>query len=177
MIYVDEAEVHLNPPCTRIWAPVGEPAKIPSAGDNRKAVVYGGWDYENDNLVSQISQKKNSKEFIQFLDHIDAEMASNQKLKLVMDNAGYHKANRVKEKLRQKGDRFEVFWLPPYSPNLNLIERVWKYLKENVTNNYFFGNIDSLISATEHACESMKNTADKLLEVNFKTGKDLVRAA
>lgn len=176
-MYVDEAEVHLNPPCTRIWAPMGKPATIPSAGNNQKSVVYGAWDYEADNLISQISEKKNSKEFIQFLDHVDAEMPSNQKLQLVMDNAGYHKANRVKEKLQQRSERFEVFWLPPYSPNLNLIERVWKYLKENVTNNYFFGDIGSLISATEHACESMKTHADKLLEVNFKTGKDLVRAA
>ena len=70
----------------------------------------------------------------------------------------------------------EAFWLPPYSPELNLSERAWKYPKENVTTNYFFGELQDLSEATAKACSKLASPDEKVLQVNFKTGEHLSQA-
>ncbi len=169
--------MHLNPPLTKIWWRRGEPARVPSAGDDKKAVVWGAWDFRSDRLIWRISEDKNSREFVHFLRHLLAWQGGGRELILVMDNAGYHRANRVKRFLSDNSDRMQPFWLPPYSPELNLIERVWKYLKENVTNNYSFGDLSSLLEATEEACRRLASPSDKVLQVTFERGKNLLQAA
>jgi transposase len=56
---------------------------------------------------------------------------------IVLDNARIHHAKMVKEFLRQEGESFHLIFLPPYSPQLNPIERLWKWLKETVIANVF----------------------------------------
>jgi len=48
---------------------------------------------------------------------------------LVIDNASYHRTKAVRELLVDHSDHVFVIWLPPYSPELNLIEGLWGYLK------------------------------------------------
>ncbi len=57
-------------------------------------------------------------------------------LHLVIDQAGYHKAHAVKEKTEELN--IQLHFLPPYSPNLNPIERMWKVMNEQVRNNQHF---------------------------------------
>jgi transposase len=44
-------------------------------------------------------------------------------------------------------DRIEVYWLPPYCPSLNLIERLWGHLKRTALANVLFVTIDDLVRA------------------------------
>ncbi|MFP4029436.1 MAG: transposase, partial [Candidatus Brocadiia bacterium] len=67
--------------------------------------------------------------------------------------------------------------LPPYSPELNLIEYVWGYLKEKVTNNYYFGEMDHLLRALKKACRQLAAPESKILSVDFKTHNYLPEAA
>lgn len=45
-----------------------------------------------------------------------------------MDNARYQRFNKVTEHAAKLG--IDILFLPPYSPNLNLIERLWKFIKK-----------------------------------------------
>ena len=54
---------------------------------------------------------------------------------LVLDNARYQKCNVVQELARQL--RIELVYIPPYSPNLNLIERLWKFVKGELRSKYY----------------------------------------
>jgi len=60
---------------------------------------------------------------------------------LICDNAGYHKSKKVKEYLTDK--KIELLFLPPYSPNLNPIERLWKFMHKIVTNNKYYANFEA----------------------------------
>ena len=115
--------------------------------------------------------------FVEALEQLLQEGSADRKLLLVMDNAAYHRANRIKDFLRRHAEELEAFWLPPYSPELNLIEYIWGYLKENVTNNYFFGELRRLVEATQQACEQLSCPADDILKVEFKTSKYFSEAA
>ena len=57
-------------------------------------------------------------------------MSINKPTVIVLDNARIHTARKVKERLRDWQDRgLYIFYLPPYSPHLNIAERLWKELK------------------------------------------------
>jgi transposase len=53
---------------------------------------------------------------------------------IIMDNAGYNRAYPVQEYAKELN--IKIRYLPPYAPNLNLIERVWKFLKSKLKNKY-----------------------------------------
>lgn len=59
------------------------------------------------------------------------------KIYLILDNASHHHAKGVKLWLK-KHRRLKTIFLPTYSPNLNLIERLWRFFHQKVTNNHYF---------------------------------------
>lgn len=174
---MDESEVHLNPPLTRVWAKRGKPARVPAAGTDQKRVVFGAWNYRTEHFSWQIGEKKNSESFLGFLERLLAKRPPQRRLVLVMDNAGYHRAGKVQEFLKAHSEQIEPFWLPPYSPELNLIEYAWGYLKETATNNYFFGTVAKLQDAVAQACRQLNESPDSPIQLHFKTLANLRRAA
>lgn len=177
MVFVDECEVHLNPPLTRVWARRGEPARVPAAGEDKKAAVFGAWNYRTEGFSWRIEEGKNSESFLSFLKQLLRHKPRGRRLILVMDNAGYHRAGKVKEFLEQHAHDLEPFWLPPYSPELNLIEYVWGYIKQKATNNYFFGKLKLLVDAVADACRKLNVREDSMLQLHFKTVEHLRQAA
>jgi transposase len=81
-------------------------------------------------------EKVNSETVQAFFTELRAENGSNQRIHLTLDGAGYHRAKVVKD----KADALNItlHFLPPYSPNLNPIERLWKAMNEHVRNNKYF---------------------------------------
>lgn len=72
----------------------------------------------------------------------------NRKLIIIMDNAGWHKSKSLKIP-----ENIEIIFLPPYSPELNPIERLWKHIKKTSIHNILFQQIDELIKVV---CKSIK---------------------
>jgi transposase len=60
---------------------------------------------------------------------------------LVMDNAAWHKALVVPKNI-------EIVYLPPYSPELNPVERLWKYMKDKLLKNKVYQNLKDLEQET-----------------------------
>lgn len=58
--------------------------------------------------------------------------AANERAVVVLDNVGHHKSHALREVWRRYANRLEPFFLPGYAPQLNLIERLWRYLKLEV---------------------------------------------
>lgn len=59
-----------------------------------------------------------------------------ENIHIIWDNAGYHKSEKIQ--LFIKGTKITPHYLPPYSPNLNPIERLWKLMHEHVTYNRYY---------------------------------------
>jgi transposase len=91
-------------------------------------------------------ERKNGQSFIEFLEHLLVQTYPTQSVILVMDkdNASYHYSAPVRAALRLFAHRVRVFWLPQYCPELNLIERFWKHLKQTAWANKLSATIDSL---------------------------------
>lgn len=68
---------------------------------------------------------------------------------MVLDNARIHHAKLIQPFLEEHKDRLELFFLPPYSPELNLIEGLWGWMKRSVINNVFFQNVEEIRKAVQ----------------------------
>lgn len=68
---------------------------------------------------------------------------------LILDNASYHVAQGTKD--FPMPENIKLFYLPTYSPDLNSIERLWKYFKDRFINNRFFENIYQLRNTVNDA--------------------------
>ncbi len=71
-----------------------------------------------------------------------------QKIHLILDGAGYHRTDLVKD--IAEIFNIELHYLPPYSPNLNPIERLWKYMNEQVRNNVYFPDAKTFRETLRH---------------------------
>jgi transposase len=81
---------------------------------------------------------------------------------LIMDNARYQRCRLVMDKAHSLDIR--IVFLPPYSPNLNLIERLWKFLKKQVLYNKFYTDYEEFCSAISDCLEQTDTTYKEELE-------------
>jgi len=93
-----------------------------------------------------------------------------QKITLVMDNARYQKCALVMSLAAEL--KIDLLFLPPYSPNLNIIERLWKFVKKKSLNSRYyetFGEFQKAISGALHKCgDEWKDELKTLLVLNFQ---------
>ena len=75
---------------------------------------------------------------------------------LIMDNARYQKCKLVLEKAASLN--IQIVFLPPYSPNLNLIERLWKFVKKKVLYNQFYKDYEQFCMAILDCLEQTDTT-------------------
>lgn len=146
LIYQDETEIHRHPTLCRIWAPIGQQPQVPAPGKNEKQVVYGGVDYATAKITYTVAATKSGVHFLAFLVALVAAYAG-RKIRLVCDNGRFHTTKAVTAWLEAHRDEIEVYWLPPYCPSLNRIERLWGHLKRTVLANVLFATLDDLVAA------------------------------
>ena len=92
-----------------------------------------------------------------------------KKITVILDNARYYRSKVVAEYLQNS--RIELLFLPPYSPNLNLIERFWKFFKKQVLYNQYYETFSQFKSACEgffDDLESYHKQLCSLLTENFE---------
>ena len=92
------------------------------------------------------------------------------RITIVLDNAACQRASIVQKCALELG--IKLLFLPSYSPNLNLIERYWKYLKQSVLRNRYYANFDSFRDAITEFVQTSHRTQKKalasLMTLNFQ---------
>ena len=73
---------------------------------------------------------------------------SDESIALIMDQAGWHKSKEL-----IIPDNIKIIYLPPYSPELNPVERLWLHIKQNILNNRIYDTIEEL---EDKLCEFIK---------------------
>jgi len=154
-------EIHRLPPLTRMWGPVGEQPEVPSPGQNEKKVVYGGVDYATGRIVQTVADTKSGWNFLLFLIALVKAYAG-RKVRLVCDNGRFHQTQAVRRWLAAHADHVRIYWLPPYCPSLNLIERLWGHLKRTVLANVLFRTLDDLVRAFRRGVACLNGRRNKM---------------
>lgn len=143
VVYEDEIDIHLNPKIGLDWMNYGQQKLVMTPGKNEKAYVAGTLDVRTRNVLWVGGIDKNSTLFIEMLRKLDAHHPSAKWIYVVLDNFGIHKSRATKAVLREL-PRIRLIFLPPYSPDDNIIERLWLDLHANVTRNHQHTELPSL---------------------------------
>lgn len=161
MIFQDEMEIHLHPALTRTWAPVAHQPEVPAPGKNEKRVIYGGVDYTTGQLTYTVAETKCGASFLVFLIALLKQYVG-KKIVLVCDNGRFHTTKAVAEWLAGHRNQIQVYWLPPYSPSLNLIERLWGHLKRTVLANVLYSTMPELVAAFRKGVRRMTGDREQM---------------
>jgi transposase len=112
---------------------------VAAAGVDERIGVYGALDYASGQVLSQTVASKNGAGFAAFLEQM-AQTWPEQTLVLVLDNASSQRSEAMRTWWAEQDGRMLPFWLPTYAPRLNLLERVWRFLKQKLACHRFWDN-------------------------------------
>lgn len=143
LFFFDETNICWCPDTGRIYHTVGEQVKIDSPGQNQTKYILGSLEYPSGEGLYEIYPRKRHQEFRVHLGHL-MEMYPDDFLFVVRDNASSHVTPKLDEFLIGNKDRLCLVPLPTRSPHLNLIERLWHYMRDNITRNHFYATFEEL---------------------------------
>lgn len=140
ILFEDEASLSSIPTTTRMWSPKGNQPKIKTDSTKRERLtMFGSVSIFSKKSYSAFTPKGNSQYFKDYLEYILEEIP-NKNIIMVLDNIKFHKANIINKEFLPKVKRLKFLFLPPYSPNMNLQEWIWKELRSKVTHNTYYEN-------------------------------------
>jgi hypothetical protein len=129
LYFGDESHFGLTPNVPYAWQTKHNPILLPAAKGKFLNVV-GLMNRKNDLFFEMNETTFNSDKIICFLDRFAAQIV--KKTVVVLDNSPIHRSNKFKAKIKQwEEDDLLIYFLPPYSPELNLIEILWRRIKYN----------------------------------------------
>jgi transposase len=129
LLYFDETGFSPNPPLQYGWTPIGQ-TRCAETGVHRQRVnVLGALDHGGKLLWTVKEQHTVREDVMAFFDRIAEQPHSVPRI-VVLDNANIHHGEAMEQKRRQWQRRaLYLYYLPPYSPELNRIEILWKQAK------------------------------------------------
>jgi len=162
VLYVDEVDVHLNPKIGPDWMLEKQQKDVLTPGQNAKHYLAGALDATTGRLQWVAGPKKTSALFIALVDHLLAcRTYLDQTIHLVLDNFRIHSSRAVAAAQLRWGERVQLHFLPPYCPDHNRIERLWKDLHDNVTRNHRCQTMDELLEKVRHYLNQRKRGPHK----------------
>lgn len=137
ILFEDEASFQLDPTLHRTWSRVGVQPRIPTRGERKTAHIYGTIALHDARFTYAFAEVFNGGTFLSFLKILVGRYR--RKIFLIIDNGPCHNLDAVGQAwLAANAHRIELHRLPPYSPELNAIEAVWKRTRRMTTHNRFF---------------------------------------
>lgn len=117
---------------TKAWIKKGEEKQIKTNTGRGRLNINEVLDPETMDVTVHFSETINAQETIKLFDKIQLVYHDKTTIYVIIDNARYYKNKEVTAYLARKCCRIKILFLPPYSPNLNYIERLWKYIKKRI---------------------------------------------
>ena len=137
VLFQDESSFYQSGIPSRCWTQKGTTPTLPIHGSYTRLNVFGAVNPFTGESFFQYISRLNADCFLSFLRGILNVYPDASKIYVVIDNAPGHRANKVREFVARQ-PRLVLIRLPPYSPDLNPIETVWREVKRDVVYNTFY---------------------------------------
>jgi transposase len=145
VFHADEVDIHLNPKIGLDWMNRGDQRLVTTPGKNVKHYLAGARNVDTGRITWVESDRKRSALFCDLLDRLLAEYPDAKRLHVIVDNYIIHSSKITARHVASFDGRIVLHFLPPYSPDHNLIERAWQDLHANVTRNHRCKSMDELL--------------------------------
>jgi len=128
--FADEAGVRSDYHSGTTWAPKGETPVVQATGARFSVNMISAVSPRGDFRFMVVEGGVNSSVFVEFLKRLV--IGSKKKIFLIVDGYPAHKSKKAKEFIASLDGQLELFYLPPYSPELNPDELAWNTLKNGI---------------------------------------------
>jgi transposase len=142
---LDECHFHQHGTTLAMWIPPEDKDPTVLQYPTRKGIsVFGAVNIRTGEFAGMMSDVFNAITFQRFL-MVLIKRGKGKRMQIIIDNARYHHAKLILPWLDEHKDQLFLDYLPPYSPELNPIERVWKLLKKLRLHNQYFTDLKGVI--------------------------------
>jgi len=145
--FVDAAHPQHNPVIACGWIKRGEEREVPTNTGRQRVNINGAVDLERFEPVVRFDDTINADSTIALFEQLEQCNLAAAWIYVICDNARYYRSRAVQDYV--KTSRIKLVFLPPYAPNLNLIERLWKFFKKKTLYNRYFGSFAEFKAACE----------------------------
>jgi transposase len=161
LYYGDGSGFSLVPYIPYAWQEIGTTIEIPSF-KSKTLNLFGIWDAKKDLNLYSFEGNLTSDIIIEYINDFSKKIT--KKTVLVLDNAPIHKSKIFKIKIKEWAEKgLKIFHLPSYSPHLNLIEHLWRFMKYEWIEFSVYNSWENLLKYIE----KVANNFGSLYTINF----------
>jgi transposase len=146
LLFADACHPTYNVVASYGWIKKGQEKAIATNSGRQRVNINGVVNIDSLQMTVDFAESINGASTIRLFEKIDKLYPSANRIHIVLDNAKYYHSYEVRDGLA-KHKRIKLHYLPPYSPNLNLVERVWKFFHEKVRNNRYYATFQDFQAA------------------------------
>lgn len=169
--YADAVHPQHNTACSYGWIKKGKNKEIKTNTGRQRVNINGVVNaHDPTDVVIEESISINAQSTIAMFKKLENKNPELSVIYVIADNARYYRNNLVKDFL--KTSKIQLLFLPPYSPNLNLIERLWRLLKKTVLYNKYYEKFTDFRNAILNFFTQIKTYTTQLqslMTLNFHT--------
>jgi transposase len=148
LAFLDSTDLHWNPDIGSTYGLAGKQLKVDSPGlENPWYALFGSLIFPSGEGLYTIHHRKRAAELLEHLQLL-IDLEPGAFWFVILDNASAHTTAAIHSFEQQHLDRLELVYLPTYSPHLNLIERLWRLMRSQVTRNRFYDSLSALADVT-----------------------------
>lgn len=142
-----------------MWVPPEIKDPVLLHAPTRKSVAcFGAVSLSTGKFIRAMCERFDALTFETFLKKLLRHRSRGRRMVIVLDNAKYHHAVHLKPLLRKYRAVLRLLFLPPYSPQLAPIERVWKLARRMATHNRFFASLGEVLAAIDQCFDRWRHS-------------------
>ena len=171
IVFIDAVHPQHNTTTAKVWTEKGVCRYIPSNTGRDRLNINGAYNPYTADIICHTAETINAESTIELLEQISAFYPNKTEIFVYADNARSNKCKAIAAWL-QTQTKIQLRYLPPYSPNLNFIERLWKLMRKTVIHTHFYQTFKEFEDAIDHffdAAPTMKDTIAQFIGTKFNT--------
>jgi transposase len=142
------------------WIKTGKEKELKANCGRQRLNINGAINLETFEPTTGFYDTINAQSTVDLFSQIEAKHPDAQAIYVIADNAKYYHSALLRQYI--EGTKIKLIFLPPYSPNLNLIERYWKFFKKKVLNNRYYETFEEFRRACQEFFQKQKDFLPEL---------------
>lgn len=167
--YLDSVHPQHNTQLAYGWVKKGQDKLVKSNSGRQRININGALNAETLEVVIRTDDTINAQSTLKLFEALEKKHPNANSIFITLDNARYYKNKLVSTYLETS--KIKLFFLPSYSPNLNLIERLWKFMRKTILYNQYyekFGQFETTVMRFFKDILQYKSKLSPLLTHNFQ---------
>lgn len=161
MIFEDEASFRQDATLHATWSRKGQQPQVAVTGVRKSVKIFGCIDLFKAHFLYHRDTVFNAQTYLNFLEKI-ARAYHGRKVHFIQDNAPYYKDRGVWDWFKDNRGWLQVYNLPPYSPELNAQEPLWKYTRKSGTHNKLFNSQEEIYDTLVVVFRGMQKNPERI---------------